>query len=416
MAALAIGLGTIWLDMHVLKGVELPVLLYSGGNEDAKALLAILLSSVITITTLSISLTFVVLSLGASQMGPRLIRSFMGDGWTQGIVGLFFAIIVYCFVVMSALHVERLESTLPSLSINLAALFAFMALFVMLFFVHHVALSSMSDTVIRRVSAELLQAIDRLSFLSKKRVSREVCRNEWPAEFNKKADCLFFKRSGYIQRIGYNELCYLAQQHNLYIRLDFSPGRFVLNGQGGVFVFPKERLDDESRAAILAAVLIGEERTPAQDIEYSMRHLVEVAIRALGPSNRDPYTAMTVVDHLSVAMVRLFSVLRPDNDYHDTKGLLRVTGMALSDEDLVNAAFSQIRQESIGQPDILIHLLYAFEAIAYSAVRPEQKEALREQASLIRNHFAENPDICEIDRKHIEKAYMNAVKILQDSG
>ncbi len=397
-----------WLDFHVIGRTGIPWLSYSGNLEDAKELLGILLTSVITITTLSISLTFVVITLGASQLGPRLIRSFTRDIWTQASIGAFFAVIVYCFVILRVLHIDELGGSVPGLSVNLAALFSFLILFVMLFFVHHVARSTVSDTIVRRVNAELLEAIAHLA----EPEHREGKNRDWPEDFDDRARPTTFERSGYIQRVNYRALTKLAEAHDLWIQLDLRAGRFVLRHQTALCLYPEERVTEDIDNAARSHILIGEERTPTQDLEYSMRHLVEIAIRALGPTNRDPYTAMAVVNNLSVALVRLFTVHKPDNDYYDSQGVLRVSGVAVKDRDIVNAAFSQIRQEAAGQPDILVHILYAIEAVGYSAVRQEQKDALKDQAYLINSHFAKTDDICEADRKDIERAYKRALKIL----
>ena len=46
-------------------------------------------------------------------------------------------------------------------------------------------------------------------------------------------------------------------------------------------------------------VVVGGERASIQDLETSIRQLVEVALRALSPSISDPFTAMAVVDRLT---------------------------------------------------------------------------------------------------------------------
>jgi len=62
-----------------------------GTAEEAGRLLSALLGSLITMATLVISITMVVLTLAAGQLGPRLIRSFVADRRAQGVIGLFLA-------------------------------------------------------------------------------------------------------------------------------------------------------------------------------------------------------------------------------------------------------------------------------------------------------------------------------------
>jgi uncharacterized membrane protein len=65
-------------------------LLYSGDTENARELLSTLLSGMITMFSLVVSITMVVLTLAAGQIGPRLIRNFIQDRQTQA-VSVFFS-------------------------------------------------------------------------------------------------------------------------------------------------------------------------------------------------------------------------------------------------------------------------------------------------------------------------------------
>lgn len=53
--------------------------LYSGDMGTARDLLSTLLSGLMAMTSLVVSITFVVLTLAASQLGPRMISTFIRD-------------------------------------------------------------------------------------------------------------------------------------------------------------------------------------------------------------------------------------------------------------------------------------------------------------------------------------------------
>ena len=57
--------------------------LYGGEAETARNLLSALLSGLMTMTSLVVSVTFVILTLAANQLGPRLIAIFMSDKQIQ---------------------------------------------------------------------------------------------------------------------------------------------------------------------------------------------------------------------------------------------------------------------------------------------------------------------------------------------
>lgn len=97
MAVGAVGLAIIALNLDAGLPEERARQLWwlhSGGPEDARNLLSIVFSSMITMATLVISITMVVLTLAASQLGPRLVRNFMGDLRTQLVFGIFLMTII----------------------------------------------------------------------------------------------------------------------------------------------------------------------------------------------------------------------------------------------------------------------------------------------------------------------------------
>ena len=90
----AVTVGLYQIDIHYFQDINLPAILFNGTREDAQTVTVALLSSMITMATLAISITMVVLSLAASQLGPRLIKTFMADRKTQTYIGLFFGAVI----------------------------------------------------------------------------------------------------------------------------------------------------------------------------------------------------------------------------------------------------------------------------------------------------------------------------------
>jgi hypothetical protein len=67
-------------------------------------------------------------------------------------------------------------------------------------------------------------------------------------------------------------------------------------------------LDDDAISAITAAFVTDSERSPAQDLEFAVRQLVEIALRALSPGINDPFTAIAVLNRLGAALEELFGL------------------------------------------------------------------------------------------------------------
>ena len=84
----------------------------------------------------------------------------------------------------------------------------------------------------------------------------------------------------------------LAAQADVIVRVERRPGHYVIAGSPLVLVWPAERADDRLATRIAAAFVVGTQRTPAQDVEFSVNQLVEIALRALSPGVNDPFTAI----------------------------------------------------------------------------------------------------------------------------
>ncbi len=148
-------------------------------------------------------------------------------------------------------------------------------------------------------------------------------------------------------------------------------------------VSPASALDAEVEEAIQSAVEIGARRTPTQDIEFLIRYLVDVALRALSPGINDPRTATVVIDHLRGSLSHLMRKEIKPTARFDSQHTLRVVGQDTSYHAVFDEAFNQIRQSGAVHPAIVLHLLEAIHRLAEHIQLPEQRAALTEHLWLI---------------------------------
>ena len=119
-------------------------------------------------------------------------------------------------------------------------------------------------------------------------------------------------------------------------------------------VAPDEARCDRCRCK--TAFVIGAERSPAQDLEFSIRQLVEIALRALSPGINDTFTAIAVIDRLGDAMELVLCRSLEPSVLRDQKGMIRVIAERSEIGSLFDASFDQIRQAGAEKPAILIQL------------------------------------------------------------
>ncbi|MEO6663743.1 MAG: DUF2254 domain-containing protein, partial [Rubrivivax sp.] len=312
LAALALALGSVEVDTSMADGwlddARWAYLAYTGGAAGASQVLSTIAGSAITIAGTVFSMTLVALTLASSQLGPRLLRNFMRDRVNQVVLGTFISTFVYCLVVLRTIRRQDEDMFVPHLAVTLGVVLALASLAVLIYFIHHVAVSIQADTMVTRVGAELLDNIDRLfpqtDPLARLRDRRgradrqagtadatrgAAAQIRLPAGFDERADTVASPVDGYLQQVDVMELVVLAKAEGLQLRLERQPGQYLITGQPLLRVWPPGRVDDALRERLLDACVSGDQRTAVQDFEFVVCQLVEVAVRALSPGINDPF-------------------------------------------------------------------------------------------------------------------------------
>jgi len=388
---------------------------YTGGAEGASLVLSTVAGSMITIAGVVFSMTLVVLSLASSQLGPRLLRTFMRDTKNQVVLGAFIATFVYCLLVLRTIRRAEEVAFVPHLSVTIGVLLAIASLGILIYFIHHVSVSIQADEVVARVHDELIHGIDRLFPESMgrgaPRTADALASTGLPADFDLEARPVGSAQDGYLQSIDPDALMALATAENALLRLERRPGQYVVEGCPLVMVWPGNRMSESLETRINAAFVVGDQRTATQDIEFPIHQLVEIAVRALSPGINDPFTAITCVDRLGSALRRLAQREMPSPFRLDEQGRLRVVAPAVTFAEIVDASFGSIRQYARSSTVVTIRLLATIAVIAGATHRPTDRAALLRQAEMIVRGAREAlPE--EEDRQAVEKCYRDASRAL----
>ncbi len=373
--------------------------LFSGDANTARNLLGTLTSAMITMTSLVVSITMVVLTLAANQLGPRLVTNFMGDRQIKLILGLFMGTILYLVTVLRSLTGETMADQVPHLAVTVGTALSLVCLFVLLFYIHKIARSIIADTVVHNVAEALDTAIraNLGTYEDSNGVETFVPLRPGTAA---EPRWLSLNQTGYVQVIDYDGLAELMTEHDGVVRVDVRAGSFVLADGRHIAVHRPE--DDGLDGKIRDCFVIGSERSPTQDIEYAMRQLIEIALRALSPGINDPFTAIAVIHRLGAGLAETFKRVMPPGEYCDAKQIVRVVAAAPSHGGLVDSAFGQIRQSGQEHPAILLELVAMLGMLAPLARTADQRAALTRQLMMIERAAplsTEEPlDLAEIQR------------------
>lgn len=392
MAAAAVGLAllAVLLDRSLSdKWLDDASWVYGGGAEGASAMLQTIAGSMITIAGVVFSLTLVALSLASSQFGPRLLRNFMRDTSNQLVLGTFIATFLYCMLVLRTIRRPEEGAFVPHLAVTLGVVLAIVSLWVLIYFIHHVSVSIQAEEVIAKVGAELDQTMERLfpeqiGEGSDEPAQREAADPaELPPALEQPGGEILAAGDGYLQIIDQQRLMAFATQGDAVLRLERRPGHYIVRGTPLLSVWPPDRIDQKVRNDLLSAFVLGNQRTSAQDVEFALLQLVEIATRALSPGVNDPFTAISCVDRIGSALCRLAQRTMPGAWRYDDGGQLRVIAPAPAFPALADTALHQLRQYARPNTDVTLRLLETIAVIAPFTRRSSDRTALSRHADLI---------------------------------
>ncbi|PSB03995.1 DUF2254 domain-containing protein [Merismopedia glauca] len=419
MVVLAIALSFITISIDQSRETDIIGDLgwaYSLGPNGSRAILSAIAGSMVSVATTAFSITIVALQLASSQFGPRLLRNFMQDTGNQVVLGTFISTFVYSLMVLRTINGVEENEFVPHLAVTCGIGLAIASIGVLIYFIHHSASSIQVDRVIQQVGHDLDGAIDRLfpekMGRSGSKQRQETSIADLPSDFDESASSIKTIASGYIQAIDHNQLMQIATEHNLLLRVEQRPGRFVVQGSELVLAFPGEKVNKQLAAKIDDAFVLGSQRTQQQDVEFSLNQLVEIAVRALSPGINDPFTAIRCIDQLSAALCHLAQREIPSAYRYDDRNRLRVIAEPIAFADLVDAAFNQIRQYGQSSVAVTIGLLEAIAAIAPFTHRTPEQTALRRHAEMIER--GSHQGIAEeLDRRDIKERYLAAIQVIE---
>ncbi|WP_027714690.1 DUF2254 domain-containing protein [Desulfuromonas sp. TF] len=418
IGAVALSFGALTMDRRLgAKLIENLRWFPAQQAEGSRLILSTVAGATITVTGVVFSVTIVALSLASQQFGPRLLSNFMRDRSNQFVFGTFIATYLYCLLVLRTIHGSGQNLFIPQISILIAFLLAVFSVGILIFFIHHAADSIQAMTVISNVSGSLHHAIER-QFSDRageldERWQDELAGAKIPGDFEEDSVSLRSDRYGYIQAIDEKGLFEMAREKKILLRLECRPGHFVVRGETLAKAWPAEKgnLTDLSKS-VGKAFIFGSRRSPEQDIEFLIKELVEVAVRALSPGINDPFTAISCIDHLGSALREMVERVPLSSYRFDGEDNLRLIAMRPDIAGIVDAAFDQIRQHGRTYASVVIRLLETIAAILPYTHGEEQRQPLLRQAVMIERGSESLPEA--EDRKTVHARFLRIFQVMEE--
>ena len=374
LASVLAGVGLVELDRSGIIPQRLldSPWFYNGGVTGARTLLGAVASSTIGVAGTVFTITIAALSLAAGQMGPRLLRNFTRDRGNQITLGIFLGTFSYALMVLRSVRAQSEGEFIPHLSLSVAIGLAFVCVGTLIYFVHHIASRINVETVVELVSEDLSSAIRRLT-----------TEDEQPAPPGKSmwhgAKALTHPGRGYLQNLDVEGLADWAAENDTAILLLVRPGNYVFPGAPVGLV---TRDVEGAEEAVANAVALAKESKSAEDLEFAVRQLTEVAVRALSPGVNDPHTAIGVLDRLGAALCEIAPLHLPSGvHWRDEKPALVVPSIDYA--GLVDAMFHMMRQNASGKPAVVIRILEILTKVVSCERAPARTATLQRHADLV---------------------------------
>ncbi|MEO9594647.1 DUF2254 domain-containing protein [Rhodopirellula bahusiensis] len=332
--------GNSWLQDYWFTSMNQP--------DGARALLATVAGSMITVAGVTFSLTILAVSHATSHFGPRLLDNFMRDRGNQITLGTFVATFLYCLLVLRVVRGEAVpeswdltvEAFVPQLSLFVSLVLTIASVGELIYFIHHVPDSIHISTVLRRLATDMSGKFDEL-YPETLGIALDEDRDV-PVLAKDFLHTVPSSVTGYLQGIDEDELMSFAEEHQAVVRLKKRPGDFVCRSEIIAEVTRTEGWGEDHLDQVRRGFTIGFSRTPTQDVFFILNEFVEVATRALSPGVNDPFTAMQCIDWLSDGLVQLSQRQLPTRYRTDDNEELRIITTEVTRADFVDAMLWQL--------------------------------------------------------------------------
>lgn len=374
------------------------VVLYRVGESGSRTLLAAIATSSLAVAGTTFSITMAVLALTSSSYGPRLVRNFMADRGNQAVLGVFTATFLYSLLVLRAVGAGEPDPFVPQVAVTVAVLLAVLDVGVLVYFIHHISDSVQIATLSRQVRDDLGRAVDLLypEHLGRGREAGAPARDSDASDgdvadrMRRRAESgreVVAAGAGYVTAVREDAVLATAVKHDLVVVLDVHPGDHVLAGTRVLRVHPRD-VDDDVVDSLRRSYVIGDLRTPYQDVEFVVQQLTEMAVRALSPGTNDPYTATNALDDLAAGLSRLVARPVPSPVRRDADGEPRVLATRADPADVVASVVDAVRWYGAGAPAVMHTTLRLVEHVGTAALSPAVRERTLVEIGLLRRSFA----------------------------
>lgn len=385
------------VDMH-WAGRDIPFPFTMSSNA-ATWLLSIVAGATITTAGVVFSLTVVSLQLASSQFSPRVMRSFVRDRLSQCVVGLLIATFVYCVLILRTVSGDP-QAPAPPVSLSLAVFMAVGTVLLIIAHLNHLAQRLQVGQVVRAIAQEGT-AVTRV-VLERSATERPLqgCEPEQPDEVL----TVWAPKDGWVTQAGSADIL-SAIPPGTTVRLETRTGAYIHEGEVLATLWPPPAHPKAAALRVSRMIVVGNTRTMQEDIDFALRQLVDVGLRALSSAINDPNTAVEVVLRLGSLLRRVLPSPLPSTVISGPSGRVLLRPWELNHDEYIAHAFDQLRHLAPDQIQVaaaLLRTLKMLEEQARHDKRSDHVTALNRQVEMLPESLDSRPGIHpeDLERLH----------------
>jgi len=256
------------------------------------AMLEIIASSMLAITTFSVSIMIAVRAAAATGATPRATTLLRDDPVTQRVLATFVGAFIYSMSGLVGLQSNLYGKPGRVILFGVTLVVLSMVILQLVRWIGHLAdYGRLEDTIARLEEAAITSMQNRLAlpFLGGRPLDAQGRPDLRPDEQVVAGD------TGYIQIIDMDALEEICAANGLRLALTVLPGHFVHPRALIAHAAPPKSLGPDLCGDIADCFAIAQERSFEQDPRFGIVALTEIASRALSPAINDPGTAIEIL-------------------------------------------------------------------------------------------------------------------------
>jgi uncharacterized membrane protein len=374
--------------------------------DSARAVLSTTAAATITFASITFSVSLLIMQQGPSQYSPRVIHGLVRDPFNRRVIAIVVGTFTYCLVSLQRVRgpvAEGGEEVVPELAVAVGLLLGVVAVLAVVAAINHTSRKMDVSVILGDIVEQATTTAPAPSSGGELATAPD-----WAIPEGVPVSVVRFDADGWVRQIDRRGLMSLVDPGGI-VRLEMDAGRYAIRSTPLCTIWPAvpdDRLDEVERSA-RRCVRLGPTRTTSDDAGYGVRQLVDVALRALSPGVNDPTTAQDAIFHLGTVLVdRLTSPPAP-TAYQDEEGRRLLAPHALTDEELAELAFAELRRAGAGQPAVAVYLLQAIGLVADAARANDAGDRVApfaRQARLLLDDVDAAAVIAD-DRVHVHQTY-----------